>query len=432
MGNQCDPSAQEYGGGEECRLAERCASGEWRHRCKRGSQWVGSPHGRCAISGSGSTEVKIYYMAMAKDIGSVFESNVGKDALYFRLGDKEFIDGWNVGIDGMRIGRKRRLIVPPSIGFGDSALGEDVPPNSWLIYEIDLLSLSKLNPKLIYMRLVILVLLFQFDGCLLLGIQWLEDYICNEPENLVMINTDILYFLLDTSRPRQRTTHTRAQPLAVKHRDARGTQLQAASNQATPYASRPRDLKTTSKQPQATLMPHASSPTRPTHNDCATCESRVCGQELQERAKSVCRRCLRATSNKRVWETPVGDGKQACAGDACGKQTAGVCGRCSDVVQIQKDKKQDYISHEGLECKRAAFGNLQVKRRPDRKKSGLGQWRGRLAWIGGMLGDVRDWRIVVRGRARKFVDRGLAWRTQLGEASGWGVRWSRGSAPAKE
>ncbi|CAA0809710.1 Peptidyl-prolyl cis-trans isomerase FKBP43 [Striga hermonthica] len=88
-------------------------------------------------------KVKIYYTAMVKDTGHVFDSNVGKDALCFRLGDEAFIDSWNVGIDGMRIGGKRRLIVPPSMGPGDSALGEDVPPNSWLIYDIELLSVRR-------------------------------------------------------------------------------------------------------------------------------------------------------------------------------------------------------------------------------------------------------------------------------------------------
>ncbi|CAA0809709.1 Peptidyl-prolyl cis-trans isomerase FKBP43 [Striga hermonthica] len=100
----------------------------------------GPPDAKVAAPGK---KVKIYYTAMVKDTGHVFDSNVGKDALYFRLGDEAFIDGWNVGIDGMRIGGKRRLIVPPSMGFGDSALEEDVPPNSWLIYDIELLSVLR-------------------------------------------------------------------------------------------------------------------------------------------------------------------------------------------------------------------------------------------------------------------------------------------------
>ncbi|CAA0842663.1 Peptidyl-prolyl cis-trans isomerase FKBP53 [Striga hermonthica] len=100
----------------------------------------GPPDAKVAAPGK---KVKIYYTAMVKDIGHVFDSNVGKDALCFRLGNEDFIDGWNVGIDGMRVGGKRRLIVPPSMAFGDNAVGEDVPPNSWLIYEIHLLSVRR-------------------------------------------------------------------------------------------------------------------------------------------------------------------------------------------------------------------------------------------------------------------------------------------------
>ncbi|GER49283.1 peptidyl-prolyl cis-trans isomerase [Striga asiatica] len=73
----------------------------------------GPPNAKVAAPGK---KVKIYYTAMVKETGHVFDSNVGKDALCFWLGDEQFIDGWNVGIDGMRVGEKRRLIVPPSMG----------------------------------------------------------------------------------------------------------------------------------------------------------------------------------------------------------------------------------------------------------------------------------------------------------------------------
>ncbi|GER31245.1 peptidyl-prolyl cis-trans isomerase [Striga asiatica] len=74
----------------------------------------GPPDAKVAAPGK---KVKIYYTAIVKATGHVFDSNVGKDALYFRLGNEDFIDGWNVGIDGMRVGGKRRLIVPPSMGI---------------------------------------------------------------------------------------------------------------------------------------------------------------------------------------------------------------------------------------------------------------------------------------------------------------------------
>ncbi|KAG6403267.1 hypothetical protein SASPL_135484 [Salvia splendens] len=95
----------------------------------------GPPGGRVAVPGK---KIKIHYNGMLKESGLVYDSNVGGPAFKFLLGDKAYIDGWNVGIDGMRVGDKRRLIIPPSMGYGDVQVGADIPPNSWLIYDIEL------------------------------------------------------------------------------------------------------------------------------------------------------------------------------------------------------------------------------------------------------------------------------------------------------
>ncbi|KAL3626885.1 hypothetical protein CASFOL_029290 [Castilleja foliolosa] len=88
-------------------------------------------------------KVKIYYTAMLKENGYVFDSNVGKSAYKFRLGDGGSIDVWTLGIDGMHVGDKRRLIVPPSMGFGKHWSGENVPLNSWLVYDVELVGVRK-------------------------------------------------------------------------------------------------------------------------------------------------------------------------------------------------------------------------------------------------------------------------------------------------
>ncbi|KAL3616561.1 hypothetical protein CASFOL_039951 [Castilleja foliolosa] len=100
----------------------------------------GPPDGKPAVPGK---KVKIYFTAMLKETGHVFESNVGDTAYRFQLGDEDIIDGWNVGIEGMRVGDKRRLVIPPSMGFGDQGMGEKIPPNSWLVYEIELVGVRK-------------------------------------------------------------------------------------------------------------------------------------------------------------------------------------------------------------------------------------------------------------------------------------------------
>lgn len=97
----------------------------------------GPPDGKVAAPGK---KVKIYYTAMLKESGRIFDSNVGKPACKFLLGDKEVIGGWNLGIDGMHVGDKRRLVIPPLMGYGKHGAGENVPPNSWLVYEVELAS----------------------------------------------------------------------------------------------------------------------------------------------------------------------------------------------------------------------------------------------------------------------------------------------------
>ncbi|XP_020551230.1 peptidyl-prolyl cis-trans isomerase FKBP53-like [Sesamum indicum] len=80
---------------------------------------------------------------MLKESGVVFESSAGKNPCKFRLGDEEVMDGFNMGIDGMRLGDKRRLIIPPSLGFGEEGFGTSVPPNSWLVYEVELVGVQR-------------------------------------------------------------------------------------------------------------------------------------------------------------------------------------------------------------------------------------------------------------------------------------------------
>ncbi|XP_040383452.1 peptidyl-prolyl cis-trans isomerase FKBP43-like [Oryza brachyantha] len=60
----------------------------------------------------------------------------------FILGAGEVISGWDLGIKGMHVGGKRRLCIPPHLGYGDARRG-NIPPNSWLIYDIELLKVKR-------------------------------------------------------------------------------------------------------------------------------------------------------------------------------------------------------------------------------------------------------------------------------------------------
>nr|GMC52761.1 peptidyl-prolyl cis-trans isomerase FKBP43 [Ipomoea batatas] len=101
---------------------------------------MGEADGKVATPGR---KVKVYYSGMLRENGQVFDSNIGKTPYKFCLGDHQIIDGWNIGVEGMRVGGKRRLTVPPSMGYGSQGGGESIPPNSWLVYEIELVGIRK-------------------------------------------------------------------------------------------------------------------------------------------------------------------------------------------------------------------------------------------------------------------------------------------------
>ncbi|KAK9273135.1 hypothetical protein L1049_017942 [Liquidambar formosana] len=95
----------------------------------------GKPDGKIASSGK---RVSVRYIAKLKKNGQIFDSNIDGAPFKFHLGAGEVIKGWDVGLDGMRVGDKRRLIIPPSMGYGSEGDVENVPPNSWLVFEVEL------------------------------------------------------------------------------------------------------------------------------------------------------------------------------------------------------------------------------------------------------------------------------------------------------
>ncbi|WZY89198.1 hypothetical protein YC2023_045933 [Brassica napus] len=95
----------------------------------------GKSDGKVAVQGK---KVSILYTAKLKDTGKVFESNLEGSPLKFRLGGEKVIKGLSNGVEGMRVGDKRRLIIPPSLGYSEEGLKkENVPKNSWLVYEVE-------------------------------------------------------------------------------------------------------------------------------------------------------------------------------------------------------------------------------------------------------------------------------------------------------
>jgi len=77
-----------------------------------------------------------------KDKGKKFDSSVGKKPFHFQLGAGEVIAGWDEGVAGMKPGGKRTLVIPPELGYGKRGAGEDIPPNSTLLFDVELLRIK--------------------------------------------------------------------------------------------------------------------------------------------------------------------------------------------------------------------------------------------------------------------------------------------------
>lgn len=83
----------------------------------------------------------LYDPTKTDDMGLQFDSTVGKLPLTVTLGAGSVIAGWDQGIPGMRAGGKRRLIIPPSLGYGSSRFAS-IPPNSTLVFDVELVSVQ--------------------------------------------------------------------------------------------------------------------------------------------------------------------------------------------------------------------------------------------------------------------------------------------------
>ena len=74
--------------------------------------------------------------------GTQFDSSVGRAPFEFKLGAGQVIEGWDKGFDGMKVGGKRTLTIPPEMGYGATGAGGVIPPNATLIFDVELLDVK--------------------------------------------------------------------------------------------------------------------------------------------------------------------------------------------------------------------------------------------------------------------------------------------------
>ncbi len=94
--------------------------------------------GTAAASGN---IITVNYTGMLTD-GKIFDTTLGKKPFEVQIGVGQVIAGWDQGILGMKVGGKRRLIIPSSLAYGEKGAGEVIPPNATLIFDIDLLGVK--------------------------------------------------------------------------------------------------------------------------------------------------------------------------------------------------------------------------------------------------------------------------------------------------
>ena len=94
------------------------------------------------VEATAGQNVSVHYTGWLTD-GTKFDSSVDRGRPFeFPLGAGRVIRGWDEGVAGMKVGEKRKLTIPPHMGYGAGGAGRVIPPNAVLVFEVELLGVN--------------------------------------------------------------------------------------------------------------------------------------------------------------------------------------------------------------------------------------------------------------------------------------------------